>query len=97
METFDYEGDGDYDVAVGFDFLDKLTLYKNLENDCHLTVGISASGNTSFCTGDSVVLSANTSDTGISYQWYRNDLLLPGDTTAQLVVDSTGVYRVSII
>jgi hypothetical protein len=96
MEVFDYELDGDVDVVIGFDFADKITLYKNLDIDCYLTVGVAASGNTSFCSGDSVLLSAITNDTGISYQWYRNSMPIPNATTTQFLADSSGFYQVAI-
>jgi len=96
LEVFDYELDGDLDVMLGFDYLDKITLYKNLDVDCYLTVDAVAQGATQFCAGDSVQLTASTTHTGIAYQWFKNNLPLTGDTAAVLMVDSSGFYRVEI-
>lgn len=56
---------------------------------------ITPAGPTSFCAGDSVVLNANTG-TGLIYQWLRNDTILAGQTTASLVVNVSGDYKVRV-
>lgn len=96
LEVFDYNQDGDVDVVVGYDFLDKITLYKNLDNDCYLNVSLSANGNTSFCDGDSIQLTAATLDTGCSYQWYKDNAPILNATTSQLTAYTSGLYTVAV-
>ncbi len=54
---------------------------------------IVALGNTQICMGQSTILSANNSP-GVSYQWYKNDTLLPGATLRTFTASSTGNYYV---
>jgi PKD repeat protein len=56
---------------------------------------IIASGNTSFCPGDSVILSAS-HQPGYSYEWKRYSNYLPGETDSALTVTKTGKYSVRI-
>lgn len=50
-------------------------------------------GSTSFCAGSSNFLNSNTGS-GISYQWYRNGLLVTGSTTSSYNANSNGTYYV---
>jgi len=50
---------------------------------------------TTFCNGDSVLLQANVG-LGLSYQWYKNSIILPNDTNSQLVVHNSGAYTVEV-
>ena len=50
-------------------------------------------GNTSFCTGDSTLL---TSSVGLSYQWFKNNVAIPNATQQMLSVKSDGSYYVRI-
>ncbi|MFC2111526.1 PKD domain-containing protein, partial [Bacteroidota bacterium] len=50
---------------------------------------------TSFCNGDSVILQANVGG-GLTYQWYKNSSMLIGDTTTQIVANTTGAYTVEV-
>ena len=52
---------------------------------------ITADGNPSICSSDSVILS--TTRTGQSYQWYRNGGLITGATQQQYVAKVNGVYN----
>jgi choice-of-anchor B domain-containing protein len=52
--------------------------------------GISLSGDTSLCEGESVTLSADSSAANI--HWYFNDELLPNENAAQLEAGEAGVY-----
>ncbi len=57
---------------------------------------ISAGGTTAFCTGGSVTLTSDTNHL-YSYQWQRNGVNLPGDTTPTLhITDSSGIYNIVI-
>ncbi len=56
---------------------------------------ITASGNTSFCQGDSVTLSVP-SNAGSNYQWYLNDtILMFGNTMPDLTINTAGNYSVT--
>ncbi|MCX6292530.1 MAG: T9SS type A sorting domain-containing protein [Bacteroidetes bacterium] len=52
---------------------------------------VTASGSTTFCSGDSVVLDANTG-TGLSFQWQLNAVNIPGATSSSYSADTTGSY-----
>lgn len=54
------------------------------------------SGNNSFCPGDSTILTTNNSNPAWKNQWFKNGLLLPGDTLRTLVVKDSGSYTVSL-
>ena len=45
------------------------------------------------CTGETLLLTASS---GVSYQWYKNDLIINGATTATFNVSEAGSYNVSI-
>ena len=53
---------------------------------------ITAGGPTTFCEGDSVILSANTGF-GLSYQWYKGSSLLANATSASYVAKLPGKYN----
>ncbi len=59
------------------------------------TATITASGPTTFCTGASVTLVANTG-TGLTYQWLQNGSVLTGATNATYSASLTGNYSVII-
>ncbi|MCF8299299.1 MAG: PKD domain-containing protein, partial [Saprospiraceae bacterium] len=50
---------------------------------------------TTFCYGDSVKLQANIG-TGLTYQWFKNSVLLSGATSSQFVVYNSGAYTVEV-
>lgn len=52
-------------------------------------------GDTTFCPGDFVVLSANTGP-GLSYQWFLGPTPIPGETSATYTAAATGSYRVRV-
>jgi len=56
---------------------------------------ISASGATTFCTGGSVVLNANTG-AGYSYAWRRNNTVISGATSASYTATQAGTYMVTV-
>src|SRR5688572_8128899 len=53
-------------------------------------VNITAQGSTTFCQGDSVILSANASP---SYQWYRYNMPIPGATFMDYTAKGRGKYK----
>lgn len=59
------------------------------------SASITASSDTTFCPGGSVVLNANTGS-GLSYQWYDGSTPLNGQTLASYTADSSGMYSVSV-
>ena len=59
------------------------------------TAAISAGGATSFCTGGSVVLNANTG-TGYTYTWKRDGTVISGATSSSYTATLAGSYIVSV-
>jgi len=57
------------------------------------TATITPLGPTSFCAGDSVILSVP-QQTGVTYKWYRNNVLMPLQQSNQIVVRTSGNYTV---
>jgi hypothetical protein len=60
-----------------------------------VTASVVASGAKSFCTGDSVKLTAN-SGTSYTYQWQRNGGNIAGATAQSYTVKTSGTYRVRV-
>jgi ELWxxDGT repeat protein len=56
---------------------------------------IAAGGTTSFCAGKSVLLKAITG-TGYTYQWKKNGISIPRETTSSYTAIATGVYSVAV-
>jgi uncharacterized delta-60 repeat protein len=74
----------------------------NTDDNCNglvdensMTATISPSGTVSLCQGTSLLLTAN-NGAGFTYQWYRNNLLLTGQTGITLTVTQPGNYYVVI-
>ncbi len=59
------------------------------------TANISVTRPTTFCEGDSTILMAN-SGSGLTYQWYKNTVLIPDATQSQYVVKTSGSYQVAV-
>lgn len=59
------------------------------------TSTITVNGLSTFCYGDSTQLSAN-AGVGFAYQWRKNGVNIPGATSKNLVVKTTGNYRVIV-
>lgn len=92
MEVFDYESDGDFDYVVGYDYGDRILMYKNLEVDCFLDANIAPGGLSSMCPGDSVQLMVQTTANLQSIQWSLDGSILTGDTLNQIWVTNAGIY-----
>ena len=56
---------------------------------------VTASGSTSFCNGDSVLLQAN-NGSGYTYQWRLNGNPMPGATSVSYMAKSAGTYKVRV-
>jgi PKD repeat protein len=54
---------------------------------------LSASGNTDICSGESVNLTASTSET---YTWYLNGTVIPNETNGSLIATEAGSYTVEV-
>ncbi|SMC84509.1 Ig-like domain-containing protein, partial [Pedobacter africanus] len=54
---------------------------------------VTASGLTTFCAGGSVIL---TSSSAVSYQWYRGNILLTGETQQTYTATESGKYTVVV-
>ena len=59
------------------------------------TAGLVATGPTTFCSGNSVLLNASPT-TGVNYAWLLNGSLLVGQNTANLNASAAGSYRVVV-
>ena len=57
------------------------------------TAVISPSGIVNICSGDTVLLSANTAP-ALTFKWTKNNVTIPGETSSTLKVTTAGVYRV---
>ncbi|MGE8431091.1 MAG: hypothetical protein ACN6N9_00820, partial [Chryseobacterium joostei] len=57
-------------------------------------LNVTAGGPTTFCTGGSVVLTSTYNTTG-AYQWYKDDVLIPGAIYYQYTATASGVYTVT--
>lgn len=61
------------------------------------TTPIITTSSTHLCNGINTVLSIQNSVAGITYQWYRNGVLLTGNTNASITVNTSGIYTVRAI
>lgn len=57
---------------------------------------ITVSGNSVFCAGSTVVLSASVNNAGYTYQWYKNGSILVGETAATMSTNTEGDYHVAV-
>jgi PKD repeat protein len=78
--------------ATGFDTIVK-TNYITV--NALPSASITAGGQLNFCTGGSVLLSANTG-AGLAYQWKKGAAILPGATSSAYTATSTGNYKVVV-
>ena len=61
----------------------------------HSAANIFATGSASLCFGETVTLNANT-DTGLTYQWIKDDNFINGAINFSFIVSQEGVYEVAI-
>ena len=57
-----------------------------------LTPMITYPGSTSFCTGNSLLLTVNATGPGITYQWKKNTVNIPGANSSSYAVNTPGIY-----
>jgi hypothetical protein len=60
-----------------------------------IDASVTASSSTTFCSGESVVLSA-AQETGYTYQWLLNGIDIQGETSYQLTINASGDYSVEV-
>ena len=92
----------DQEILVGFLFNSNYTSTENLYLDnicikeCDGFADITPTNGPEICLGDTAVLQANTGP-GFSYQWYRNGIALPNQTTETFDTTIAGAYQVRIV
>jgi hypothetical protein len=60
------------------------------------TPGITASGTTNFCPGSSVSLTATTTATGVTFQWFKDGTLISGATSTVYSANTAGSYMAAV-
>ncbi|MCS6935074.1 MAG: T9SS type A sorting domain-containing protein [Chitinophagales bacterium] len=81
----------------------KITLGNNSVTSDPVTVTVTAppqaiitpQANVTICNGSSVTLQANTGQ-GLTYQWFRNDTIIPGATNSSYMAQVPGNYTVQV-
>lgn len=86
---------GTYTVVVTSSGCSTTSAGTNVTVSTSPTATITAGGSTNFCTGGSVLLSAN-SGTGLSYQWRRDGTNLSGATASSYTATTSGSYTVVV-
>lgn len=79
--------------SVSNDYCSNATTAQLTVNALPAVPVITVNGNTSFCPGDSAVLSTTTAQ---SYQWQKNGTAVTGATTASFTAGSAGAYTVAV-
>lgn len=69
---------------------------KLIANDPGYTVTITKPTDSIICAGSAITLTAVPSKSGITYQWRRNNVLIPGATSSTYVVTTSGYYRATV-
>lgn len=85
---------GNYDTllqtTLGCDSFLRLQLFINpLPN-----VTIKGSANVEICDGSSTILALANPESGVTYQWYKDNVPVSGETGSQIVVTQAGKYKV---
>ncbi len=61
------------------------------------TPTITASGTSSLCTGGSVALTAATTSTGVTYQWFKDGVAIANATSANYTTNTAGSYTATAV
>lgn len=59
------------------------------------TVSITTPADSFICAGTSMYLTASSSKSGVSYQWRKNNVIIPGATSSAYLVTTGGAYSVT--
>ena len=87
---------GSYQVNIISGACSSLSSAAAVSVTSNLTASITASGSLNFCSGGSVLLSANTGS-GYNYQWKKDGVNISGATSSSYTATSGGSYQVNII
>lgn len=86
-------------IYLGGDFTESLNIYQPffvaVDNFCSVNNFLPVPSDTNFCQGDSVPLWA-AFGLGYKYQWYKDNVLLPGATKRYYIPIATGWYKALI-
>ena len=93
--TYTASAAGAYSVVVNNAGCSATSVTTNVTVSASPTASITAGGSTSFCSGGSVVLNAN-SGTGFTYQWRNNGTSISGATAASYTATAAGSYTVVV-
>lgn len=69
---------------------------KLVVNDPGYSVTITKPADSIICAGSSVTLTCTPSKSGVTYQWRKDNVVIPGATGSTLIVSSTGYYRATV-
>lgn len=69
---------------------------KLVVNDPGYTVTITKPTDSIICAGTTLTLSAFASKAGVTYQWRKNNVIIPGATSSNYLVTTTGYYRATV-
>ena len=67
-----------------------------IANDPGYSVSITLPSDSILCAGNSVKISAFASKPGVTYQWRRNNVNIPGETSSFYMVTTSGAYTVVV-
>jgi PKD repeat protein len=65
-------------------------------NPCTLNTGVGSNGQHQVCPGDSVKLWSMEHSSGVSYQWLKDGVLIPGKTDSVFYASMSGNYQVMV-
>jgi len=86
---------GDYVAVVAHGGCTDTSIKTNILANSLPSNSLSASGDTTFCIGDSVTLTADTG-TGYAFQWYNGTTMLAGATSISYTATVSGNYNVVV-
>ena len=95
-ETYTVTTKGNYSCVTGSDCgtSESTPIFINVTKNPN--ANITAAGATTFCVGGSVVLNAN-AGAGLSYQWFKNAVEIPGATSISYTATIAGIYKCKVI
>lgn len=95
-ETYIVTTKGNYSCVTGSDCAtaESTPIFINVNKNPN--ANITAAGATTFCVGGSVVLNAN-AGAGLSYQWFKNAVEIPGATSISYTATVAGIYKCKVI